>query len=248
MAFTTHLVIGIEHKVSHTQVIAQGIPDQRPKLRQQHLVRNTQQNLGRMFYQVMSQYTTASTPVSSSAAKPAALTLLIAQEALCIRVTIEDVDLRARVNGALQSNSNLLSIHISPAQLLESGDLEHYTNKEADNQILTYNPEAWVKFLGEGACILRDTFSVVLHGIKTASVLDITKMRKIMLVENKALFPTAESVYSGWLSKGRAKKAKTSIVIAFLSTEDANRAIDLGLVWKELRRNAELFDKNCKLL
>ena len=108
----------------------------------------------------MSQYTTANTPLSSSAAKPAAPNLLTAPEALRIRVKIEDkeiskslrsltnVDLRARVNDALQSNPNLLSIHISSAQLMEKGDLELYTDKEADNEILMYNSEAWVKFLG----------------------------------------------------------------------------------------------------
>ena len=135
--------------------------------------------------------------------------------------SLTNVDLRARVNDALQSNSNLLSIYRSSDQLLKSGDFGHYTNKEKDNEILTYNSEAWVKFLGEIACILRDTFSVIFHGIETASVLDITKMGRIILVKNKALFPTSEYFYSGWLSKGRAKKAKTSVVIAFSSTEDA---------------------------
>lgn len=78
--------------------------------------------------------------------------------------------------------------------------------------------------------------------------MDITKMGRFMLAENKALFPLAECVYSDWLSKGRAKKMKTSVVIAFSSPENTNRAIDLGLAWKGLRYNAELFDKNCKLL
>ena len=52
-------------------------------------------------------------------------------------------------------------------------------------------------------------------------------MGRIMMAENKTLFSTAEYLYSGWLSKGRAKKAKISVVIAFSSPEDANRAIDL---------------------
>ena len=84
-------------------------------------------------------------------------------------------------------------------------------------------------WLREQAHVLQDTFSVFLHGVITASVMDITTTGRVMLAENKALFPLAEYVYSGWLSKGRAKKTKTSVAMAFSSPEDANRAIDLKL-------------------
>lgn len=60
-----------------------------------------------------------------------------------------------------------------------------------------HNSETRVKFLGEGACNLRDTFSVVLHGIENASMLDITKIGRVMMAENKTLFPGAEIVCSG---------------------------------------------------
>lgn len=62
--------------------------------------------------------------------------------------------------------------------------------------------------------------------------MDITKMGRFMLAENKALFPLAECVYSGWLSKGRAKKMKTSVVIAFSSLENTNEQLILGWLGK----------------
>lgn len=80
-------------------------------------------------------------------------------------------------------------------------------------------------------------FSGVLHGIITASVMDITTMGRVMLAENKSFIPTGRmaSTQSGWLSKGEGKKKRqrTSVVITFSSLEDENRAIDLGLVWME---------------
>ena len=47
--------------------------------------------------------------------------------------------------------------------------------------------------------------------------MDITTVGRVMLAEHKALFLLAECVYSGWLSKERAKKTKTSVIIAFSS-------------------------------
>lgn len=43
-------------------------------------------------------------------------------------------------------------------------------------------------------------------------------MGRVMLAENKDLFSQAECDYSGWFAKGRAKKTKTSVVIAFFFT------------------------------
>lgn len=78
--------------------------------------------------------------------------------------------------------------------------------------------------------------------------LEITTMGRVMLAENRAQFSLAECVYAGLLSKGRSKKPKASVIIVFSSPEYTNRAVDLGLVWKGLRHNAELYDIDCKLL
>ena len=114
----------------------------------------------------------------------------IALEALRVRVRIEDEaifkslrslsieGLPARVNDTLQSDPSLLSIRINSAQLLASGDLKIYTEKAEDNEILTYNARVRNGF-EEQVHVLRDTFSVVLHGVITASEMDITTMVKV---------------------------------------------------------------------
>lgn len=114
-----------------------------------------------MFHRVMPQYASTAPPTSNSTNKTPIPSQRLAPEALRFRVRVEDnaiskslrslsnEELRARVNNALQSDPNLLSIRINSVQLLASGDLGNNTEKVEDNEALTYNAKEWVKFLGE---------------------------------------------------------------------------------------------------
>ncbi|MCJ1267356.1 hypothetical protein MMC22_007241 [Lobaria immixta] len=89
---------------------------------------------------------------------------------------------------------------------------------------------AWLGTFGQGAYILRDTYTVVLHGIAIATIKvqreNWETISRVLLTENFPRFASAEIIQMGWLSKGNAKvKVKTSITIAFSTPEDANLAI-----------------------
>lgn len=91
--------------------------------------------------------------------------------------------------------------------------------------------EIWEKLFGSGAHVIRDTFSVVLHGICISTIkeyqTDWATISRLLLAENAPLFSNAEILHTEWLCLAKAKqKTKISIVVSFSSPEDGNRAIE----------------------
>jgi hypothetical protein len=54
---------------------------------------------------------------------------------------------------------------------------------------------------------------------------------RALLLENIRRLPQADIAYIGWLSRNKVtKKTQTSVLVEFLHSEDANIAIDHGLL------------------
>lgn len=111
---------------------------------------------------------------------------------------------------------------------------------------LTRHEEIWAKLFGAGAHVIRDTFSVVLHGIRTSTIeahqTNWATVSRLLLAENAPLFPNADILHTGWLCSAKAKqKSKTSIVVSFSTSEDGNRAIEQGMIWEGSAHSAELY-------
>lgn len=182
-----------------------------------------------------------------------------------LRVRVEDqafrqmllqttnVEGRDRVNLAIQTCPDLRPITIKNFTQLQSGDVELGLEKAADKEYLMRNQAFWLRGLGAGAHIIRDTYTIVLHGITVSSIndqhQDWAAISRKLLAENSVHFSTAEVVHMGWLKRSAAtKKTKTSITIAFSTPNDANRAIELGMSWAGSHHTAELYDQKCKSL
>lgn len=203
---------------------------------------------------------------SGGAATPASLPAQMVRERdLRLRVRIEsktirqhlrkatEVEIRERLNGELAKHPELQSIRVTSFTQLQSGDVELMLERVADVERLCYNETSWVGLFGEGSHILRETFTVLLHGIKTASIKAIgenwERAKQILSTDNMTRFPTAQVAHVGWLSKSALKtRTKTSIIVAFTTPEDANRTIELGMSWDGSHHQAELYQANCKLL
>lgn len=75
----------------------------------------------------------------------------------------------------------------------------------ADVERLVDNKEAWLGTFGKGAYILRDTYTVVLHGIAIATIRvqreNWDAISRVLLTENFPRFSSAEIIHMGWLSK-----------------------------------------------
>ena len=112
--------------------------------------------------------------------------------------------------------------------------------------------EIWAKLFGAGAHVIRDTFPVVLHGIRTSTIeahqTNWATISRLLLAENAPLFPNADILHTGWLCSAKAKqKPKTSIVVSFSTPEDGNRAIEQGMIWEGSAHSAELYSPGCQM-
>ena len=89
--------------------------------------------------------------------------------ALSLR-NLTSVELRKRVQIAVNQAPRLKDTRVTDAILLLSGDLELLAEKVTDKERLIHNESHWIRSCGQGAYILRDTFSSNIHLSLPASV------------------------------------------------------------------------------
>jgi hypothetical protein len=82
---------------------------------------------------------------------------------------ISPEDLRKRVNDALGSRINLLgnAPRVIAAKQLKSGDVVLHTATTAEADTLKSTEEERVKVLGTTARVIKPTYGVVVHGLRT---------------------------------------------------------------------------------
>lgn len=162
-------------------------------------------------------------------------------------------ELRRTINEALQQqwpNSNQTT-QIVAARQLKSGDIAIHTANTADAKLLKENPSAWLPSLGSRARVLKPTYGVLVHGVRTDKEnIDPNKQAEAIekiQTENATLHPGVKVTYAGWLTKNGAKKTASSLVVEFTTKEQANRVIREGLVLGACQHDCELYDRGCKL-
>lgn len=144
---------------------------------------------------------------------------------------ISPEDLRKRVNDALGSRINLLgkAPRVIAAKQLKSGDVVLHTATTAEADTLKSTEEEWVKVLGTTARVIKPTYGVIVHGIRTdkESIDTDNQGRAIEEIEseNAVLHEGAKVAYVGWLTKEGRRKAASSLVVEFTTKYHANRVI-----------------------
>ncbi|KAI4193004.1 MAG: hypothetical protein LQ350_008508 [Teloschistes chrysophthalmus] len=185
----------------------------------------------------------------------------IVQDALRIRVRVGDpvvvrdlrrlsnVPCRERCQRAI-TNLPGPTIEIVLTIQLKSGDVELQTTTIEDAERIQQHEETWAASFGKGTFVIRDSYTMVIHGIRVASVRSMEDMPCLLLAENAHWMKNStDIVFCGLLSQPRAKtKAKTSIKVAFASRLDASQACDRGLVWDGHAHSCEVYEAACKLL
>lgn len=83
---------------------------------------------------------------------------------------VSSEDLCKRVNDALGSRINLLgkATQAIAAKQLKSGDVVLHTATTAEADTLKDTEEEWVKVLGTSARVVRPTYGVIVHGVRTS--------------------------------------------------------------------------------
>lgn len=182
-------------------------------------------------------------------------------ESLRVRVRIKDqaiaqeirkltkVCLRDRVQRAANTVPGPLPPRVKAVQQLKSDDVELYTETIGDAERLQHNAESWIGTFGARAHVLREFYSIVIHGVPVSSVKALEDMGRLLLAESASSFAAAEIVYCGWLAAARTKiKSRTSLKVAFASSVNANRACQYGMVWGGRILCCEVYEPTCKLL
>lgn len=159
-------------------------------------------------------------------------------------------ELRTKINDILRQSPNCRA-RVVAAKQLKSGDISVYTANTADANSLKEKSEVWVKALGSRARVLKPTYGVLVHGVRTDKknvdpARQAESIEKIQ-AENVALHPGAKITYVGWLTRNGAKKTASSLVVEFATKDHANRAIREGLILGACQHDCELYDRGCKL-
>lgn len=162
-------------------------------------------------------------------------------------------DLCKRVNDALGSRVNLLgkAPQVIAAKQLKSGDVVLHTPTTVEADTLKNTEEEWVKVLGTSARVVRPTYGVIVHGVRTSkeSIDTDNQQRAIEKIEseNAVLHEGAKVTYVGWLTREGRKKQASSLVVEFTTKYHANRVIREGLVLNAIHHDCVLYDKSCRL-
>ncbi|PYH50345.1 uncharacterized protein BO96DRAFT_300112, partial [Aspergillus niger CBS 101883] len=147
---------------------------------------------------------------------------------------VSSEDLRKRVNDALGTRINLLgkAPQVIAAKQLKSGDVVLHTATTAKADTLKATEEEWVKVLGTSARVVRPTYGVIVHGVRTSkeSIDTDNQGRTIEKIEseNAVLHEGAKVTY-------------------FTTKYHANRAIREGLVLDAIHHDCVIYDKSCRL-
>ncbi len=90
-------------------------------------------------------------------------------------------------------------------------------------------------------------------GIRTTKRLDRSRQPgssngKKIQTENALLHPAAVATYVGWLTQDRERRSRPSpLVVEFETKQQANRAIQVGLVLEAYQHDCVVYDRACKL-
>ncbi|GAT19406.1 hypothetical protein RIB2604_00500100 [Aspergillus luchuensis] len=166
---------------------------------------------------------------------------------------VSSEDLRKRANDALGTRINLLgkAPQVIAAKQLKSGDVVLHTATTAEADTLKATEEEWVKVLGTSARVVRPTYGVIIHGVRTSkeSIDTDNQERAIEKIESEkaVLHEGAKVTYVGWLTREGRRKQASSLIVEFTTKYHANRAIREGLALNAIHHDCVLYDKSCRL-
>lgn len=163
--------------------------------------------------------------------------------------TLTPKALRDRVTSHIHASNdpNIAYLRVVAAKQLRSGDLAVYTQTVAEKEALQTNP-SWTKAF-RASKVVATTYGVIAHGIPTNSVRMDDQKQTIARIQaenhkigNEKDIPIS---YVGWLCV--PKRAAGSMVVEFTDAEQANVALQTGLIWDSEYKKTELYDRACRI-
>ncbi len=120
-----------------------------------------------------------------------------------------------------------------------------YTQTVAEKEALQTNP-SWAKAF-RASKVVATTYSVIAHGIPANSIQMDNQKQTIACIqaENHKIENEKDILisYVGWLCV--SKRAAGSMVVEFTDAEQANVALQTGLIWDSEYKKMELYNRAC---
>lgn len=111
------------------------------------------------------------------------------------------------------------------AKQLRSGDVVLHAATSAEADTIKQTAE-WVKVLGTTARVVKPTYGVLMHGVRTNQETINTSNQETaiekMESENALLHLGAKITFVGWLTQGGQKKTTSFLVVEFATKGQAN--------------------------
>lgn len=76
---------------------------------------------------------------------------------------------------------------------------------------------------------------------------DTSKAIKLLQAENVPHMPRAKIKYVSWLMKLAVNKKNSTLLVEVTRLEDANEAINWGIVWQLEMHSCKLYNRDCKI-
>ncbi|KAA6409153.1 MAG: reverse transcriptase [Lasallia pustulata] len=150
--------------------------------------------------------------------------------------TLTPSALRGRVASHIHASTdpNIASLQVAAAKQLRSGDLAIYTQTVAEKEAFK---------------VVATTYGVIAHGIPANSIrMDDQKQTIARIQAENYKIGDEKDIpisYVGWLCV--PKRAAGSMVVEFTDAEQANVAVQTGLIWDSKYKKTELYDRACQI-
>ena len=109
-------------------------------------------------------------------------------------------ELRERVNMRLRGcqDQNIAALRVEAAKQMRSSDVRVTASTIAATELLRKHPQ-WAECLGEGACVQKPTYGLVMHGVPVSSVNMKCQQDTIqrLMAENAEFIPGMKATYVG---------------------------------------------------
>jgi hypothetical protein len=134
-------------------------------------------------------------------------------------------NLQNHVNRAIKQsrNKHIKRIRVASANQLKSGDLSIKTLNRNEAEALKQFANDWINQIGRGISIRLLIYGILAHGIRT-SLMNMEKFDEIkakLLHDNRPFIPNADIKYIRWLSRAALTKSASTIIMEFITPEDA---------------------------
>lgn len=162
------------------------------------------------------------------------------------RATAEEIKRKINDTLANHQDPDLKKTQVLAVKRHPSGDLTLFTSDRGSTERIIAHREDWQKILGEKAEVKVPSHGIIIHGVSTQVEAHNRAEIEDKIRWNNPSLEQANVLYSGWLKRNLGEKRASTMVVEFDREDDADHAIENGIVFGAQIFNCEYYDRACK--